>query len=243
MKKILICLMTVVLLIPVLIFGKNNKVHGSNAMDYFNLGMESSMAYKKIEYFTKALEMDPRFASAYEKRGIFYYFQGKYDKVIEDFTNYIKLVSDKSDAHQMLGMAYLKTGNYDQALHSFNKVISMDPDMTAAYCYRAEAYRLKGYLQDAIKDATRAIVLNGDPRIIADAYKTRGKVYREMGLDDQSYSDLQKSFELNPRFVFYRYISRYASLEQMRSAGFVGIIAIALVMIFGFKLKPPEKDE
>ena len=115
--------------------------------------------------------------------------------------------------------------------------------MTAAYAYRAEAYRLMGYLRKAKQDATTAIAINGDPRIVADAYKTRGKVYRAMGQDELSYSDLQKSFEINPRFVFYRYISRYASLEQMRSAGLFGLVAIAFVVIFGFRLKPPEKDE
>ena len=57
-----------------------------NATQYFNLGLESSMIYKKIDYFSKALEMNPRLAPAYEKRGLHYYFQEKYDKVIEDFT-------------------------------------------------------------------------------------------------------------------------------------------------------------
>jgi tetratricopeptide (TPR) repeat protein len=243
MKKLMICLMTIVLLVPILILANNDRVHGGNAMDYFNLGMKSSMAYKKIEYFTKALELDPNLAAAYEKRGLFYYFQGKYDKVIEDFSNYIKLVSDEADAYQMLGMAYLKFGNHDQAVRNFDRAIAIQPDMTAAYCYRSEAYRLKGYNQEALKDATRAIALNGDPRIIADAYKTRGMTYREMGQDDLSYSDLQKSFEINPRFVFYRYISSYASLEQMRTAGLFGLIGIAFVMIFGFRMKPPEKDQ
>ena len=40
-----------------------------NAMNYFNLALKSSVTRKKIEYLTKALEMDPRLAIAYEKRG------------------------------------------------------------------------------------------------------------------------------------------------------------------------------
>ena len=88
-----------------------------NATEYFNLGLESSMVYKKIDYFSKALELNPRFAPAYEKRGLHYYFQEKYDKVIEDFTHFKgkafrkiipvhgpnKLVSNLVHGHQHVG--------------------------------------------------------------------------------------------------------------------------------------------
>lgn len=109
---------------------------GENAVGYFNLGLKSSMAYKKIDYFTKAIELDPRLAPAYEKRGLHYYFQEKYDKVIEDFTRFIRLVPDKADAYRMLGMAYLKIGDYDKAIINFDRAIDLDPEISAAYSYR-----------------------------------------------------------------------------------------------------------
>jgi Tfp pilus assembly protein PilF len=33
--------------------------YGDNAMDYFNLGVKGSATHKKIEYYTKALELNP----------------------------------------------------------------------------------------------------------------------------------------------------------------------------------------
>jgi len=243
MRKIVIVLLAMVFLISILTFGRDARVHGGNAMDYFNLGMDSSLAYKKIEYFTKALELDPTLAPAYKKRALFYYFQEKYEKVIEDISSYIKLVSNKSDAYRMLGMAYLKTGNYDQAIHNFDTAIDMTPEMTAAYSYCAEAYRLSGYPAEAIKNASRAIALKGAPRVISDAYKTRAKAYRELGQEDLAFADSQKSFELDPRIIFFKYVSSYASLEEMRTAGLFGLIGIAFIMVFGLRMKPPEKDE
>jgi len=53
----------------------------------------------------------------------------------------------------------------------------------------------------------------------------------------------KKSFEVDPRIVFYRYFSSYANSEEMRTAGLFGLIGIAFVLIFGYRLKPPEKDE
>ena len=55
-------------------------VHADEAMDYFNLAQKGSVTRKKIELFTKALELNPKLAAAYEQRGLLYYFQEKYDK-------------------------------------------------------------------------------------------------------------------------------------------------------------------
>ncbi|MGB6010818.1 MAG: tetratricopeptide repeat protein [Desulfobacterales bacterium] len=214
-----------------------------NAMEYFNLGLKSSMANERINYFTTALDLNPGLAPAYEKRGLHYYFQGKYDKVIEDFTNYIRLVPDKADAYRMLGMAYLKIGTYEKAIANFDKAVNLAPDMSAAFSYRAEAFRLKGQLSEALDDAEKAIAMESDLQILSDVYRTRGKVYQELGQDTSANANFKKAAEIDPRYVFYRYISGYADLEDIGKAGLFGMIGMAFVFIFGFKLKPPRKDE
>lgn len=214
-----------------------------SASDYFNLGLQSTMANKKIDYFTKALALDPRLADAYEKRAIHYYFQEKYDRVIEDFTEYIRLVPDKADAFRMLGMGYLKTGDYQKAIFNFDKAIHFAPEMSSAYAYRAEAFRMNGQMNDAIEDATTAINNGGDMRILADVYRTRAKAYQELGEETWAGADFKKAAEIDPRYFFYRYVSGYADLEDIRRAGLLGMIGLAFIFIFGFKLKAPKKDE
>jgi len=214
-----------------------------NAMEYFNLGLKSSMANEKINYFTTALDLNPRLADAYEKRGLYYYFQEKYDKVIEDFTNYIRLVPDKADAYRMLGMAYLKIGTYEEAIANFGKAINLEPDMSEALSYRAETFRLSGQLSEALEDSEKAIALEGNLQILSDVYRTRGKVYQELGQDKSANANFKKAVEIDPRYVFYRYLSGYADLEDVSKAGLFGMIGVAFVFIFGFRLKPPRKDE
>jgi len=243
MKKLIICLLVLILLAGAPHIDRNAFAYGDSALEYFNLGMQSSLAYKKIEYFTKALEVNPRFAPAYEKRGMFYFFQEKYDKVIEDLTRFIRLAPNKADAYRMLAIAYLKVENYDKAIVNFDTAIQVDPEMSAAFCYRAEAWRLNGKPMEAIQDATIGIELQGDARTISDAYKTRGRAYQELGQEDLADADYKKSVELDPRLVIYRYFASSASLEGMRNAGLFGMIGIAFVFIFGFKLRPPKKDE
>ena len=218
-------------------------LYGMDAMAYFKLGSEGGLTYKKIEYYSKAFDLNPRFAMSYAKRGMLYYFQEKYDKVIYDFYRYSQLEPNEAEAFRMLGMAYLKKDNYETAIENFDHAIKMDPKLADAYSYQAEAYRLAGKYDEAIRDSTRAIKLWGDPRMIADAYNTRAKAYLELGEDKLAGADFKKSIELDPRKVFLRYVSGYASLEAMRVMGLIVLIGIAFIFIFGLKFRPPNKEE
>ncbi len=89
--------------------------YAMDATEYFNLGLGKGMTYKKVAYFTKALDLNPKLAAAYAKRGLLYYFQEKYDKVIQDFQKHVELAPAQSDGYRMLGMGFLKSGVYQTA--------------------------------------------------------------------------------------------------------------------------------
>ncbi|MEJ2427844.1 MAG: hypothetical protein P8075_02820 [Deltaproteobacteria bacterium] len=219
-------------------------LHADEATDYFNRGLKSSMTNRKIEFFTKALELDPKLAAAYEQRGLLYYYQGKYDKVIQDYLAYLDLAPEKAGAYRMLGLGYLKNGDCEPAIAQFTRAIEMEPQHPAGYAYRAEAKRLCGKDEEAIRDSTTAVELRGDERARSEAYKTRARIYRKMGLMDLAIADTRAAWQADPRWSYWaRYWYRYASLEELRGAGLIGIIALALVLILGLKLKSPKKDD
>lgn len=218
--------------------------YGDNAMEYFNLGVKSSVTRKKIEYFTKALELDPGLTAAYEKRGLLHYFQGNYDKVIQDYETYLDLAPAEANSYRMLGLGYLKIGKYESAIYNFTQAIKIDPKLTSAYAYRAEAYRLSGNDEEAIRDATKATKLRGDPRAQADAYKTRVKIYRRLGNVELAVADSRAAMRIDPRIPRFwgrRYFYKYASPEELSKAGLIALIAIALILIFKLTIKPPKK--
>ncbi|UCG13061.1 MAG: tetratricopeptide repeat protein [Deltaproteobacteria bacterium] len=234
-KRITTCILTLLLLAA-------SPVFGQNAMDYFNLGQNGSVTRKKIAYFTKALELDPGFAPAYEKRGLLHYFQGNYNEMIQDYETYLELAAAKPEAYRMLGIGYLKLGFYEPAVHNFGRAIEMEPKRGTAYAYRAEAYRLRGKDGEALADANRAIKLRGDLRAKADAYKTRAKLYWKVGRNQLAAADLKASYRIDPRVPrWWRYFLNYASPEELRSAAPFFIVVILFVVIFGLRLKPPQK--
>jgi len=237
MSRVTVYLVTLLLLYTL-------PVHADEAMDYFDQARKGSVTRKKIELFTKALELNPKLAAAYEQRGLLYYFQEKYDKVIQDYHTYLDLAPEKAEAYRMLGLGYLKNGDYQLAIPHFTRAIEMEPQHPAGYAYRAEANLLRGNDEEAIRDSTAAVELRGDMRARSEAYKTRARTYRKMGLMDLAYADTRSAWESDPRWSFWvRYWYKYASIEELSGAGLIGIIVLAFVLVFGLKLKRPWKDD
>jgi len=213
-------------------------------MDYFNLGLKSNLTSTKIKYFSKALELDPNIAEAYEQRGMLYFFQEKFDNVIQDFQSYIRLAPPKAESYRMLGIGYLNSGFYERAIDRFTRAIELEPELISAYVNRSEAYRLSGMLDETIRDSTVGIERKCDERTKSDAYRTRAKAFREMGRDDLAADDANAAWDIDPRIpMWWRYFLKGASPEEMRHVAPFLIAAIVAVLIFGLKFKPPEKDD
>ena len=236
------CLKSLALFLLFLLAPTSAPAHGPDAMHYFNLGLESSRTGEKIEYFTKALELNPDLAVAYEKRGVLFYFQKEYLRAIQDFLTYLELAPTKGEIYRMLGLAYLESQLYEPAITIFTGMIETETECTVAYANRAEAYRLSGRYEEAIRDATRVINYRANPITKVAAYTTRAKVYWKIGKNELAAEDVRASVIVDPRNWFRDWF-RYASPDDMRRAAPVLIIAIAFALIFGLKLRPPKKDD
>ena len=235
MKKMLITVLTYIIV-------TTSVAWAQDAMHFYKLGIDSSLANRKIGYFSKAVRLNPNLVEAYEKRAIHYYFQRRYDKAIHDYTKVIELKPEGPEAYLMLGSAHLKKGELEPAIYNLTRAIELDPEVARAFGNRAEAYRLSGMATEAVRDSTTAIDLRGDERTTAIAYKTRAKALLELGYEEESDADFNKSVELDPRYVLIRYLAGTSSLEGVQRMGLMGIIAICFVGIFQLTMRAPRKD-
>ncbi|MBW1840953.1 MAG: hypothetical protein JRI75_04080, partial [Deltaproteobacteria bacterium] len=191
MKKITAAALTILFLTAA-------TARGQDAMEFFDQGLHSPLAYKRIAYFTRAIQADPDLTVAYEHRALEYYFQRQFDKAIQDYDRVIAAKSMDALLFLRRGASYLKkekgsgyraefsklashykhgrrpepTELLDRAIADLNRAIELNPDLGSAYGYRAEAYRIKGMTQAALDDANRAIQMDGEQRSIARAYAT-----------------------------------------------------------------------
>jgi serine/threonine protein kinase len=191
-----------------------------SAKDYFNRGYkcgETKDYSGAIENYSKAIELNPQYASAYYNRGYAYYNKGNYDQAIKDYNKTIVLNPQHANAYNNRGIAYKKKGNYDQAIKDYNKTIVLNPQYANAYNNRGIAYKKKGNYDQAIKDYNKAIELNP---LYALAYYNRGLAYYNKGNYDQAIMDYNKAIELSPQYAnaYYNRGLAYENLGQMENA-------------------------
>lgn len=96
-----------------------------------------------IVNLTKAIELNPNFAEAYNNRGIAYRKKGNHTCAIADYTKAIELKPDFAKAYNNRGNAYSDKGNYGRAIDDYTKAIKLKPDFINAYYNRGIAYLRK----------------------------------------------------------------------------------------------------
>jgi tetratricopeptide (TPR) repeat protein len=97
-----------------------------------------------ISDYTKAIEINPRFAMAYRTRGTAYFRKRQYDQAISDYTKAIEINPRYARAYYSRGLAYEEgKGQYDQAISDYTKAIEINPRYVDAYNNRGFIYMVR----------------------------------------------------------------------------------------------------
>ena len=151
-------------------------LYAQNAHDYLRIGND---AFKDGAYdqavvdYTKAIDLDPNSAKAYNNRGVAYAQEGSLTRAIDDFTMAIACNPKDAEAYNNRGLAYTKENNLSQALFNFTRAIETDTFYSKAYNNRALVYYgLKEY-QKAWGDVHTVQAIGGkvDPYFIVELIK------------------------------------------------------------------------
>jgi tetratricopeptide (TPR) repeat protein len=151
-----------------------------------------------IEY-TKAIELLPGLAEAYNGRGYCYNsFSPKIrnlDKAVNDLNTAILLDPNSADAYFNRGTSYLLKNNYRQSILDLNKAIELNPDFAFAIFNRGVVHFYQNEIDKAIKDFTETIkYLPGESRI----FLFRGKAYQKQNNTALAMEDFRQVLQLNP---------------------------------------------
>ena len=77
---------------------------------------------KKLNIFTTVIELDPKWAEAWNKRATVLYLMGKYQKSQDDIDEVLKLEKRHFGALSGQGLVQMKLKNYEKALSSYERV-------------------------------------------------------------------------------------------------------------------------
>jgi dienelactone hydrolase/regulator of sirC expression with transglutaminase-like and TPR domain len=165
------------------------------AAEQYNRGLERYRAEDMagaIAAYTRAIELDRKYADAYNNRGVSYLLQKNYEAALADFNRSIELAP--SD------LAYINRGNIlfsqqkiEEAIADFSAGLKLKAS-AEGYANRGTAYQETNRDALALADYGRAIELN--PRF-GRAYVLRGLLLLKTGQDAAALKDLEKGFQLD----------------------------------------------
>jgi tetratricopeptide (TPR) repeat protein len=88
-----------------------------NGLDYY----KKKQFDRAIQEFTKAINLEPRYTTAYYNRGCAYLGKGDHEKAIEDFSIAIAIDSSYANAYYNRGLAYERRNQTERAKGDFQK--------------------------------------------------------------------------------------------------------------------------
>lgn len=137
-----------------------------------------------IADFTKATQLDPKYAIAYALRGLTHQRQGDNQKAIADFNQAVKLDPENPIAYFARGLNYHLQGDYSGALAAYEKATARNERLLPAVNNIGLVKYELGDLESAIRQWTASIAIarrSPEPQLaLAVAVYTKGE--QERGL-------------------------------------------------------------
>ena len=81
-----------------------------------------------IEYFSKAIELNPQDSISYHQRGLCYYYENDYEHALKDFNKTINLNPNLTDAYGNRSLTKMQLGDYEGAIKDIEKVLKIAPN-------------------------------------------------------------------------------------------------------------------
>jgi tetratricopeptide (TPR) repeat protein len=167
------------------------------ATEQYNLGVkrqEASDLAGAITAYTKAIELDKKYADAYNNRGVAYMAQKNYTAAAADFSRSIELAPSDA-AYNNRGSIYFTQQKIEEAIADFAAGLGIKPS-PEGYVNRGVSYQQTNRDALALADYEQAIKLN--PKF-GRAYVLRGLLLRKGGGPEAAaQKDFDQGFQLDP---------------------------------------------
>ncbi len=159
-----------------------------------------------ILLFEKAVELDPRFASAYAALGEAYgtmyrdfdRIESWLDKALDVSLKALMYDSSLSEAYASLGLAYFGKNELDDALSATKKAIELDPANDNAYWILSRIYHTADRDKEATEALEKAISINHEFLI---AYSDLQMYYERLGEKEKYQHTLEAVVRVSPGYL------------------------------------------
>ena len=146
----------------------------------------------RLADYTKAIEIDPKFALAYRNRGVAYEDRGDYDAALKDFDQSIQLAPDDYVSYVRRGDIYRKKGERDLAIADYTKALSLNPSDKDRQSIQTSLDRLDPDFQKCEKSSGEEALAACDRAIASGKFKDSllAALYINRGVERRNKDDI-----------------------------------------------------
>jgi tetratricopeptide (TPR) repeat protein len=151
-----------------------------------------------MEYWNKALEINPKRGDIYRGMALLSLKKGRFDEAITQYQKALELAPRLPDAYSNMGHALMMSGRPKEAIEALEKEIQISPDSDFTYFLLGQAYLQQKEYEKAKENYETAIKIN--PRY-SNAYYGLASTYAKLGNRDKAkeYSDNFKKLKAQER--------------------------------------------
>ena len=199
---------------------------------YFAMGkrsMRNGNMKLAITYFSKAIQMDPLFAEAYQERALAKDRIGDYNGSKKDYETYM-IIMDRRNKQQNDKVRYalkkllagvnpkLAENRYDEAVLDYSNIISSYPKYPEGYIARADANVILKKYEDALADYNKALSLTNYPSI--PLYLKTAEIQYQLKKYKDAIGNYIQIVRLDPGYdyPYYKLIGSFIFLEDFEKA-------------------------
>jgi len=163
-----------------------------------NLCYRHGDAIKALEYWNKALEINPEQANVYKSMALLYMKKGQFDDAVAQFRKALEIEPQLPDVYVNIGHSLMMSGRPKEAIEALQKEIQISPNSDFAYFLLGQAHLQQKEYQKAQEYYETAIKIY--PRY-TNAYYGLASVCAKLGDRDKAkeYSESFKKLKAEER--------------------------------------------
>jgi tetratricopeptide (TPR) repeat protein len=159
---------------------------------------------KAVAETTKVIELDPRWARAYQERAWIWFLKGHADQAIDDLNKAIELDPGFTLAFLRRADVWSWKGDADRAIADYTRAIETDLSNLWSYHKRGNLWTQKKEYDKALADQGRAVQIAPN---FAPAYAARGAIRLKKLEYDLAIVDYTRAIAIDPKY-FSAYVGR-----------------------------------
>lgn len=192
-------------------------VTGPNTTVYWHLGdyafIDRANLPEAVDYYRKALELDPSFPDAHFQLANALYRQGAREEAVREYEEALRCRPGWARVHSNFGYVLESMGRLDDALAQLREAVKLEPASAEAQSNLGRVLYRKGALAESIDHLQRAMALNP---AVPDIHNTLGLALEATGRQDDALREFEVAVRLKPDFAYAHLCIAQALLKQGR---------------------------